>query len=377
MSLERKKLGDALDLFNGKKPELAEDGEFVVFGSNGTIGRSGKFNQPSSVILGRVGAYCGAVKFSSEPFWASDNTIVTRPKGDQDLKYWYYKLQTIPLRGYAGGAAQPLITHSIIKPIETDVHKEKLEQERISGVLSAYDDLIENNRRRIELLEDAARLLYREWFVRLHFPGCEHAKIVDGLPEGWTEATFDGVCSTVGGGTPSTKVPEYWDNADVTWITPTDITRNDCLALLEGEKKISEAGLKNSSAKLVPPNTILMTSRASVGFFGLIDREVCTNQGFINIVPNEERLRFYLLFNLMNRVGEIRSHAGGTTYVEISKGKFRALPVIVPTDDLLEDFDMRVRPILEQVRVLKKYSVELAKARDLLLPRLMDGRLEV
>jgi type I restriction enzyme S subunit len=250
-------------------------------------------------------------------------------------------------------------------------------QERIVSILSAYDDLIENNRRRIALLEQAARLLYREWFVHFRFPGHETAEFVDGLPEGWEMRTFVDVCETIGGGTPSTKVSAYWDDGNVPWITPTDITRNDCLALLDGAKTITREGLAKSSAKMVPPNTILMTSRASGGFFAFGDKEVCTNQGFINIIPHDEMMRYYLLFNLLARVEEIRSHAGGSTYMEISKSKFRALSVVQPADQTLEYFDRTVRPILDQVRILKKSTVQLTAARDLLLPRLMDGRLPV
>ena len=164
-------------------------------------------------------------------------------------------------------------------------------QLRTVAVASAYDDLIENNRRRIALLEEAARQVYREWFVCLRFPGHEHTRIVDNIPEGWQRKKMSNICESVGGGTPSTLRPEFWDDGEITWVTPTDITQNDCLALLDSEKKITEAGLKNSSAKMLPSETILMTSRASLGFFGLVDREVCTNQGFISVIPHEENLR--------------------------------------------------------------------------------------
>ncbi len=299
-------------------------------------------------------------------------------RADRDFYYYFFSSNEVVERilNLTSSSGVPHINLGTLKSFEVPTPK-LIIQKRIAFVLAAYDDLIENNRRRIALLEEAVRLLYREWFVYFRFPGHEHVKMIDGLPASWQLKSFEDVCDTVGGGTPSTKVPEYWNNADVTWITPTDITRNNCLALLDGEKKISQAGLKKSSAKLVPPYTILMTSRASVGFFGLIDREVCTNQGFINIIPNEEIQRYYLLFNLLHRVEEIRSHASGSTYSEISKGKFRALPITIPTDNLLIDFDERVRPILNQARALKKQTEALAQARDLLLPRLMDGRLEV
>jgi type I restriction enzyme S subunit len=274
------------------------------------------------------------------------------------------------------GAVQQVINLSDLKTVKIALPDENTQQ-RIAGILSAYDDLIENNRRRIGLLEQAARLLYREWFVHFRFPGHETAKFVDGLPEGWTVTTFDAVCDTVGGGTPSTKNPEFWEDGDVTWVTPTDITRNDCLALLRSEKKITAAGLKHSSAKMVPPNTILMTSRASVGFFGLADFPVSTNQGFINIVPHDETMRYYLLFNLLHRVDEIRGHASGATYAEISKGKFRALPVVVPSERTVARFHLDIEKIINQVRTIKTQNAQLTRARDLLLPRLMDGRIPV
>ena len=249
-------------------------------------------------------------------------------------------------------------------------------QHRIASILSAYDYLIENNRRRIQLLEQAARLLYKEWFVHLRFPGHEHVKIKDGVPEGWEEKKIDEVCETVGGGTPSTKVSDYWEG-EITWVVPTDVTRNDCLVLLDSERKITERGLRESSAQLVPANTILMTSRASVGFFALMDVEVCTNQGFINIIPHDEKTRMYLLFNLMIRTPEIRSNAKGTTYPEISKGRFRQMDVLIPARTLVVDFAKIASGIIQQMRYLKRSTLKLTQARDLLLPRLMNGKITI
>jgi len=248
------------------------------------------------------------------------------------------------------------------------------EQQSIVDVVVAYDDLIENNRRRIQLLEQSARLLYKEWFVHLRFPGHEHIKIKDGVPEGWEKKKIADICETVGGGTPSTKVAEYWDG-DITWVVPSDITKNDCLALLDSGRKITEKGLQESSAKMVPAETILMTSRASVGFFALTDYPVCTNQGFINIVPHEDEMRMYVLFNLMVRVEEIRSNAKGTTYPEISKGRFRDMDIMIPSITLMREFSEVTSDIIRQVRLLKKSTRKLEQARDLLLPRLMNGEL--
>ena len=138
----------------------------------------------NAVILGRVGAFCGSVHMANGPFWPTDNTIIAKPKNGHPVRYVYYLLYNTPLREYAGGAAQPLITQRMLSGTTVRVHDVD-QARRIVDFLSAYDDLIENNQRRIALLEEAARLLYREWFVHFRFPGHEHVKITDGFPEGW------------------------------------------------------------------------------------------------------------------------------------------------------------------------------------------------
>ena len=279
------------------------------------------------------------------------------------------------IRAIVGGAAVKGIRGSDLKLIK--VHVPPLgRQLAIRQVVAAYDDLIAINQRRIALLEDAARRLYREWFVHLRFPGHESVPVKDGVPEGWQMLTMTDVCDAVGGGTPSTGRPEYW-GGDVVWVTPTDVTRNDCLALLDSDKKITEAGLANSSAKLVPPETILMTSRASIGFFALMDRPACTNQGFISVLPKQVNARMFLLFNLRGRGEEMIGLATGATFKELSKKTFRSLPILWPAGVLLESFEDKTYPLIQQVRLIKKQNQQLAKARDLLLPKLMSGQLDV
>lgn len=196
--------------------------------------------------------------------------------------------------------------------------------------------------------------------------------ITDGIPQGWKRRKIGDVCETVGGGTPSTKVSEYWDG-DIPWVVPSDVTKNDGIVLLGSERRITERGLRNSSARMVPAGTILMTSRASVGFFALVDDEVCTNQGFINIVPQDEETRLFLLFNLASRVDEIRSNAKGTTYPEIGKARFRELDVVLPLLSLTRQFARVAGDIVRQMRCLKRSVCHLATARGILLDRLMKG----
>ena len=279
------------------------------------------------------------------------------------------------VENHAVGATMPNLNTGILSNLPLIIPTFE-EQRRIASILSAYDNLIENNNKRIRLLEQMAENLYKEWFVRFRFPGHEKAEFENGLPKGWKIEHIGDVCETLGGGTPSTSKPEYW-NGEVKWVTPTDITTKNSLPLLNIEGRITEEGLKNSSAKLLPPYTILMTSRASIGYFGLAPFPVCTNQGFISIIPNMENMRMYILHNLMTRKDEIIMNANGATFLEISKGRFRKMKIVVPDDNTLDVFEKMAKDIFMQVLKIEKQNALLMRQRDLLLPRLMSGKLEV
>lgn len=293
-------------------------------------------------------------------------------------RYLYYQLQNcVPqFINSSNGSAQKNLLLSTMRTFRIEIEENREKQEKIANTLSAYDDLIENNQKQIKLQEEAARRLYKEWFVDLRFPGHENTKIVDGVPEGWRVASIADICDTVGGGTPSTKIQSYYEKGDILWVTPTDITRNFSLALLDTEKKITPEGLKNSSAKMLPAETILMTSRASVGFFGMCKYEVCTNQGFISCIPKRENLQMYLLFNLKSRVEEIRQKAGGSTYLEISKTVFRELKIILPKDEVLAEYQKNVHDIFDEIYCRTEMIKSLVDMRNRLLPKLMSGEVE-
>ena len=302
-----------------------KDGDIPVISSSGVSSwHNEAMVKGPGVVIGRKGTL-GSVHYSEGDYWPHDTTLWGKSLNGNNPRFVYYALKCLGLERFNVGGANPTLNRNHIHGLPIHL-ADRTTQNAIVSILSAYDDLVENNRRRISLLEEAARMLYREWFVRLRFPGHEHVRIIDGIPEGWQRQTFGDVCDAIGGGTPSTEKPEYWNDGDVPWFTPTDVTRNSCLALLDSEKKITETGLRGSSAKMLPAGTVLMTSRASVGFFGIIGSPSCTNQGFISLLPHDARARMYLLHNLMHRVEEIRSHAGGATYKEINKSKLERYP---------------------------------------------------
>ena len=319
-------------------------------------------------------------KYYKGKFNAYQRTYIIESANEEELniRYLCYALnqQLRLLKTMSSGSTTKFLTVRMLDNLDIPLPSINIQTE-IVNILSAYDDLIENNQKQIKLLEEAAQRIYKEWFVDLRFPGYENTKIVDGVPEEWRVASIADICDTVGGGTPSTKIQSYYEKGDILWVTPTDITRNFSLALLDTEKKITPEGLKNSSAKMLPAETILMTSRASVGFFGMCKYEVCTNQGFISCIPKRENLQMYLLFNLKSRVEEIRQKAGGSTYLEISKTVFRELKIILPKDEVLAEYQKNVHDIFDEIYCRTEMIKSLVDMRNRLLPKLMSGKVEV
>ena len=319
-------------------------------------------------------------KYYKGKFNAYQRTYIIESANEEELniRYLCYALnqQLRLLKTMSSGSTTKFLTVRMLDNLDIPLHSINIQTE-IVNILSAYDDLIENNQKQIKLLEEAAQRIYKEWFVDLRFPGYENTKIVDGVPEEWRVASIADICDTVGGGTPSTKIQSYYEKGDILWVTPTDITRNFSLALLDTEKKITPEGLKNSSAKMLPAETILMTSRASVGFFGMCKYEVCTNQGFISCIPKRENLQMYLLFNLKSRVEEIRQKAGGSTYLEISKTVFRELKIILPKDEVLAEYQKNVHDIFDEIYCRTEMIKSLVDMRNRLLSKLMSGEVEV
>lgn len=335
----------------------------ILYSRRGDVGRCAHVTKKEEGWL--CGTGCLRVTIDSEK---ADSRFVFFQLQHPDTVGWVEK--------HAVGATMLNLNTTILSSVPIRLPALEI-QKRIADILSAYDDLIENNQKQIKLLEEAAQRLYKEWFVDLRFPGHENTKIVDGVPEGWRVASIADICDTVGGGTPSTKIQSYYEKGDILWVTPTDITRNFSLALLDTEKKITPEGLKNSSAKMLPAETILMTSRASVGFFGMCKYEVCTNQGFISCIPKRENLQMYLLFNLKSRVEEIRQKAGGSTYLEISKTVFRELKIILPKDEVLAEYQKNVHDIFDEIYCRTEMIKSLVDMRNRLLPKLMSGEVEV
>ncbi|MBN1579452.1 MAG: restriction endonuclease subunit S, partial [Anaerolineae bacterium] len=254
-------------------------------------------------------------------------------------------------------------------------------QKRIAAILSAYDDLIENNRRRMTILEEMARLIYREWFVDYRFPGHAGVEMVESelglVPAGWEVKPIGQAIDTLGGGTPSKKRPEYWESGNITWYVPSDLTSADTMFISDSGRKINELGLKKSSAKMFPAYSVMLTSRATVGVVSINTTPACTNQGFITCVPNERLSAYLLYFWLIENREKIISLASGATFKEINKTTFREIPTVVPDEVTHAKFLEILEPVGGEIHNLITRNTNLRRTRDLLLPRLVSGEVDV
>lgn len=248
-------------------------------------------------------------------------------------------------------------------------------QKKIACTLSAYDCLIENNRRRMALLEDVARQLYHEWFVCLRFPGYEHTRIVDGVPEGWSKGVVSDFYETSSGGTPSRKRPEFF-TGDIPWVKTQELNNG---FIIDTDEKITEDALKKSSAKLFPEKTILVALYgATVGETGILAIPATTNQACCAIIPKGNRAHYIHAFLLFRDNKEkLMGLSAGAAQNNISQQIVRAFGVIMPPKSIIKNFVESLEPAFDQWLNLHRQNHKLCTARDLLLPKLMSGEIAV
>jgi type I restriction enzyme S subunit len=242
------------------------------------------------------------------------------------------------------------------------------EQRAIASVLDVLDDKIESNRRMNETLEAIAQALFKTWFID---------PTADGLPKGWRTSTIGEEVRVMGGSTPSTSKPEFWDGGTHHWATPKDLSNLSSPVLLDTERRITDAGLHEISSGLLPPGTVLMSSRAPIGYLAISEVPVAVNQGFIALVCDKSLPSYFVHLWLKNNMEVIEGRGNGTTFMEISKSNFRPMEILAPPQPLLDEFKSRVEPLHRRMVSNLKESNTLAGLRDTLLPKLLSGELRV
>lgn len=316
---------------------------------------------------------------TDELFCFERNIALLHPNKDIEPRFLYYSLKNPAFyKGVeivANGSAQKLIPLSKLKDLKILV-PDKEAQRHIADILSAYDDLIENNQRQIKLLEEAAQRLYKEWFVDLRFPGHENTKIVDGVPEGWQYEKLGDLVKTTSGGTPSRRKSEYYVNGNIRWIKTKEL--NDRF-IFETEEHITEDAVKNSSAKVLPEGALIVAMYgATIGKIGITAAEMACNQACCAFISFDDMIsKEYLYCWLMDNREYLVSQGKGAAQSNLSQEMIRNFSLLCPDKKVIKIFTEIVTTMLENKRVLENKILMLSEARDDLLPKLMSGEVEV
>lgn len=323
--------------------------------------------------------------------WLNQHIFKVKPKDKVTVDFLYYlfkvnKQRFIEIARDKQTTGLGHVTIADLKRFNV-VLPEIYEQKKIAEILSSLDDKIELNRQENSNLEKLANVLFKHWFVDFEFPDKDGkpykssgGKMVDSelgeIPEGWRVRKISDVVSSKGGSTPDTKEESFWRDGKINWATPRDLANLNSLVLLDTDKRITDKGLKKISSGLLPVKTILLSSRAPIGYVAVAEIPVAVNQGFIAITC-EPDLHGFILFWIKNNIELIESRANGSTFLEINKASFRDIDIVIPATDALRKFSEITESIIEAISSNEKESKKLTGIRDSLLSRLMSGKIRV
>jgi type I restriction enzyme S subunit len=331
----------------------------------------------------------------------NQNAVRLRGRGELNQRFLFYLLKTEHFQSYIvctaqGSANQASITLRDIFGYEFPLPPLP-EQRAIAHILGTLDDKIELNRRMNETLEAMARAIFKSWFVDFdpvrakaegHDPGLpKHIadlcpdrfqdSEVGEIPAGWEVCSIGQLADVVGGSTPSTANSEFWEGGTHCWATPKDLASLKAPVLLATERCVTDAGLAQISSGLLSAGTVLLSSRAPIGYLAVAEVSVAINQGFIAMKPKKGVPNLFLLLWARFAHEDILSRANGSTFLEISKASFRPIPLARSTDRVFDAFESFVRPRHQRIVNNERESRTLAALRDALLPKLISGELRV
>jgi type I restriction enzyme S subunit len=320
---------------------------------------------------------------AGDRFGISSSVAIVRPDrrliDPRFLFYWCKgPLFQKALLGIKGGVAQGYVSLEMIRSLPAPAMPVPL-QRRIADIMSAYDDLIENNARRIAILEEMARRIFEEWFVHFRAPGCEGLPMVDSaigpVPRGWKVAPLRAFGTIVTGKTPSKARPDYF-GGEVPFLKLPDMhSKMFCISTSE---TLSPAGAASQAGKTVPPNSLCVSCIGTAGVVNITSENCQTNQQINTVVLDKLRDREFLFFTLRRLREKIEKFgASGATMTNLSLGKFSSLEVCCPPAERRVAFHIAAMPVFDLILNLQRQSQNLRAQRDLLLPKLISGEIDI
>ena len=355
-----------------------------------------------NILFGKLRPYFRKVVRAPADGICSTDIWVVRAKNGVNQDYLYYRMASQQFVDFATAGSEGT---KMPRAVWEHVSRYNMslpplpEQHAIAHILGTLDDKIELNRRMNETLEAMVRAVFKDWFVDFDpvrakmegrwrpgeslpglpahlydlFPDRLVESELGEIPEGWEVGTVDKLATVVGGTTPSTKNIRYWQGGNHHWATPRDLASLSTPVLLHTERQITDAGLAKISSGLLPQGSILLSSRAPIGYLAIAEIPVAINQGFIGILPREGISNLFMLYWSKASNEEIVSYANGSTFLEINKGNFRRIPLVTPDEIVITMFDRWVRPLYECIVSNEHESRIVATIRNTLLPKLVPG----
>lgn len=350
------RIKDISYLKNGKKRPIGK-GVYPVYGGNGIIDYSNDYNNKSSIVIGRVGAYCGCVYNSISKCWVSDNAISVTPKDDCDHTFLFYLLSYLNLNNYKIGGAQPLLTQDIIGRIEIKVPCEKSNQSEIAGILSSLDAKIETNNKLNEKLEEMAQAIFKSWFVDFEpFKDMPfHETEIGYIPQIFASGVLGDLCTFKRG----------------KGLLSKDAIHGEVPVIAGGMKPACYHNIANTKAPVVT----VSGSGANAGYTQIHNVDVWASD--CSFIDSDCENLYYAYCFLSRRPKLLKHSQTGAAQPHVKPADIHRFQVVIPTKDVINEFQLIVKPLFDRIGMNKKENDRLASLRDTLLPRLMSGELIV
>ncbi len=355
---------------------LVQEGDIVY-------SRRGDVTQKVLIKKGQSGYFCGT------------GCLLVRPGNAIDPEFLIYHLSTPRNQDWivkqAVGATMPNLNTGILSAVPLNIPPHKDQQKKIAATLSAIAAKIDCNNRINAELEATAKTLYDYWFVQFDFPNAEgkpykssggkmvnNATLKRDIPSGWRDGTLGDLGQIVGGSTPSTENPDNFAANGTPWITPYDLSGNQGSKFItRGAQDLSDEGVKSASLKKVPAGTVLLSSRAPIGYMAIARTDLTTNQGFKSFIPANKFSTAFIYYAVSGSLKTIAQYASGSTFKEVSAGTLKTVKIALPGSDVINHFSSAISSIFKRQDLLEQENHQLAQLRDWLLPRPMNGQVTV
>ena len=358
------------------------------------------------VLISMIGTVGEPYLIKEEPHFAIKNIGLFKTRGETEGKWLFYYLRSPYakqlIRELSRGTTQQYIPLGALREFPIPAPDDRDQMCSITHILGTLDDKIELNRKMNETLEEMVRVIFKSWFIDFDpvrakvegrwkkgqsLPGMP-AEMFDlwpdsfvnsplgPIPKGWKAGNLSEEIDMIGGGTPKTSIPEYW-NGDIPWFSVVDTPNSSDIWVLDTEKHISQAGIENSSTKLLSKGTTIITARGTVGNLALVARPMAMNQSCYGLKGKDKRGDYYIYFKIYSEISDLQKSTHGSVFDTIIRETFEGIDTVIPPSPITNSFDLTIEPILSRILNNCFESRTLAVIRDSLLSKLLSGEIRV